>query len=83
LLADRAGFSRQHQKGRLTGVLSILLMMQDGLANGEHHAAVPSHQGGKGGLVLPGQKLLEQLPVGLPAGLGVGDNLAQVAQDQD
>ena len=60
---DRAGLARQHQEGRLEGVLGILLLTQHAAAHAQDQRAVALHQRGKGVPVKAAAKALQQVAV--------------------
>src|SRR5262249_3376485 len=62
----------QDQEGRLEGVLGLVPVAENALANGEDHGPVPPQQGGEGVAVPGGQEAVQQLPVGQSAALQEG-----------
>src|SRR5262249_31090179 len=62
-LANRAGLARQDEEGRLENVLGVVPVAEQAAAHRQDHAAVPSHQGFKGGFIPCRRKALQQLRV--------------------
>jgi hypothetical protein len=54
---DRVGFASEDEKSRLKHILRVLHVVQDPVANTQHHRTVASHQRGESGLVVPGDEL--------------------------
>src|SRR6516164_4196497 len=65
MFANRAKSLRQHQAGGLESVFGILVVLQDAPADPVDHRPVPAHDGLENGFVLPREKPLDKLPVGL------------------
>src|SRR5262249_19073228 len=61
---DGSGLADQDKECSLESVLGVLGMAQHTSANTEHHRPMPSHQRFKRGLVAPGKKAFQQLPIG-------------------
>jgi hypothetical protein len=55
--------TKEHEKGGLEGVLGRMTVVQDTPADAQHHRAVSPDQGGKRGLLVPAEELLQQLSV--------------------
>src|SRR5207247_1640808 len=51
LLADGRGLTRQQQKRGLEGVLGVLSLTEDALADAQHHRAVPLQERSEGALL--------------------------------
>jgi hypothetical protein len=62
-LADRAGFTGEHQKTCLKRILGILLVIEHVPADPEHHGTMTPDQSGKGALILHPRKLLQELGI--------------------
>jgi len=55
---DRCGFASQHQKRGLKGILGIVRVPQQAIANPQNHWPVPAHQRREGVFFLPSDKAL-------------------------
>src|SRR5438105_4798448 len=81
MLADRGGFAREHQKGGLKYLLSILQTVEHPAGHVQDHLAVPPHQGSKSNFVPLGREALQQLPVRQTAGALPGYQLAEMTEN--
>ena len=69
VLVERGSFASQDQEGCLEGILRFVAIVQDALADAEHHRPMALHQRGKGILVAAGGEAFQELAI---AGLGGG-----------
>jgi hypothetical protein len=81
-LADRPGSAYQDEKGSLEGILGIVAVVQDTLANPQYHGAVAAQQGRERHLVTLTDECLQELAVGLVNGSLRGRDLVNEALDR-
>ena len=63
-LADRAGLASQDQESSLEGILGVLFIAEDVMADAPDKASVSLQQGSESGLIPAFAEASEELPVG-------------------
>jgi hypothetical protein len=63
-LADRRGLAREDQEGCLESVLGVVRVVQQPLAETQHHHAVPPDEHLEGRVALAGDEVVQQLRLG-------------------
>jgi hypothetical protein len=61
--ADQMGFAKEYDKGFLTGVFGRVAVIQEATTDAPHHAAMASHQGLEGRLVVVAKEPPQELAV--------------------
>ncbi len=79
--SDGCGFGSQHKKSCLEGVIDILLVAQDSVANRADELAVTTDERGEGVFVAVGHKSFQKLSVRPMPRCGIAGQLPQVAHD--
>lgn len=80
--ADGRGLASKHQEGDLEGILGLMVVVQDALAEAEDHRAMPPDQHLEGGLVALADELLQQLGVRQRATALPADEPTQLVADR-
>jgi hypothetical protein len=79
LPADRGRSAREYQERSLTGILGIVDVAEDSLADPKDHRTVPPHERREGCLIVLADEALQQFPVGPRSGT-VPHQFAEVPQ---
>ena len=78
--ADRAGLLDQDQEGGLEGVLGVVGVAQDAVADAQDHRSVPRHQRLEGRGIAPMDEPLEELGVGKAGDRPIGEQAVDLSQ---